>query len=334
MATFSGVKLSGISTLDNYQFYQEKTITDQVSNNDLTDTSAGSTGYLDELNSNTFVSVAATEVLNIPKTGPTSHANFEQFLTVPLTPANQTTASLGTGEYFLWILGGGSVAVSANTATITGAGSATEGTGVNFQVTGAGTVDIAITGACTHFQLTDGTISLYPIFNNAVGSIASRAGTIRAADLAGDFPKLKTALEGSFRMTGVWTPGVTYSDTVGNYADILRINNYVAFNNFLTQRINGRIYLGDGSGLFAAVDVDWVAGTPYPFEIVAGYNTALSANKMQLNVKVSGIWQTDIADYDGSFNPTTNMVFGLSNAYQSSIKDLKCEDLKQSHWRP
>ena len=327
-ATFTGVQIGGISTAPDYQFYQEKTITDQVSNNDLTCTSAGATGYLDELNGYAFVSVAATEVLNIPKTGLTSHPNFEQFLTVPLIPANQTTASLGVGEYFLDMRGGGSVAVSANSATITNAGSATEGTGVNFQVTGAGTVDVVITGACTHFQLTDGMVSLYPIFNNTVSSIASRAGTIRAADLAGDFPKLKTALEGSFKMSGGWTPGVDYVD-VGTTEYILGVRSTASLLYLLSS---GRIRIYDGTNTLT-ININYISGTPYPWEIVAGYNTALSANKMQLNVYVSGAWQSEIADYDGSFNPKTDLTFGLSNAYQSSVKDLKCEDLKQSHWR-
>lgn len=69
------------------------------------------------------------------------------------TPATQTTGSLGTGAYCLWVTGGGSAEVSAGTATITGAGTATEGTHVTFTVTGAGTVTVTVTGTLTHFQL-------------------------------------------------------------------------------------------------------------------------------------------------------------------------------------
>jgi hypothetical protein len=55
-------------------------------------------------------------------------------------PATQTSPSLGTGTYCLWMEGAGSIAVAAGTATITGAGTASAGTPVTFTVTVAGTV--------------------------------------------------------------------------------------------------------------------------------------------------------------------------------------------------
>ena len=311
-------------------------IYDTVSNNSLTDISAGSTGYLDSLDSNNFVSVAATIPLDIPDRGITSHPNFSQFLATPLIPANQTTASLGTGQYFLWILGGGSVSVSANSATITGAGSATEGSGVNFEVTGAGTVDVVITGECTHFQLITGTVSLYPIFHNTTGTIASRAGTAKAADLVGEFPKLFDALEGIdgatavSKISGVWTPGVDYVDAP-NLSKIITVN--ASATPLWISISDGRIRLLDGVTSIE-MDINFAANTPYPFEIVYGPNTALAADKMQLNIKVNGTWQSAIADFDGSFDPTTDLIFGLSNPYQSSVSGLKSEKLRQSHWRP
>lgn len=71
-------------------------------------------------------------------------------------PATQTSGSLGTGTYTLWMEGTGSIAVSANSATITGAGTATDGNPVTFVVTGAGTVDYTVTGSPTIAQAEDG----------------------------------------------------------------------------------------------------------------------------------------------------------------------------------
>lgn len=74
-------------------------------------------------------------------------------------PATQTTGSLGTGPYTLWVEGAGSAAVAGAGATITGAGTATEGSSVHFTVTVAGTVTVTKTGTLTAFQLEN---SLFP----------------------------------------------------------------------------------------------------------------------------------------------------------------------------
>ncbi len=73
-------------------------------------------------------------------------------------PATQTTASLSTGDYILWVNGTGSAAVTAGTATITGGGTATDGTPDLFTVTGAGTVTVTVTGSLDRFQLEDGSV--------------------------------------------------------------------------------------------------------------------------------------------------------------------------------
>lgn len=77
-----------------------------------------------------------------------------QYILTPL--ATQTTPSLATDKYTLSVKeGGGSIAVSANTATITGAGTATYGNPVTFEVTGAGTVDLTFSGTVTKANLTN-----------------------------------------------------------------------------------------------------------------------------------------------------------------------------------
>lgn len=102
-----------------------------------------------------------------------------QYLGVTGTPATQTTSSLGTGAYVLWIEGSGSATVSAGTATITGAGAAVEGTPKQFTVTGAGTVVVTVAGSVTWFQLENGNCPTGYIVN------AGAPGTtvVRAADV-------------------------------------------------------------------------------------------------------------------------------------------------------
>ena len=89
--------------------------------------------------------------------------SFSNYLANPLSPSSQTTGTLGVGKYAVWMRSTGSVAISANTATITGAGSATEGSPLYFSVTVAGTVDVVVTGDCTVFQLTNTIFSTDPL---------------------------------------------------------------------------------------------------------------------------------------------------------------------------
>lgn len=93
--------------------------------------------------------------------------------TVPVT---QTTASLGTGTYTLWVNGAGSATSSAGTATATGYGAATNGTPNTIVVTGAGTVVITVAGALNAFQLELGTFGTSLIVT--AGVTASRAADI------------------------------------------------------------------------------------------------------------------------------------------------------------
>lgn len=68
-------------------------------------------------------------------------------------PANQTTGSLNTGTYVLWLEGTGSVTIAANTGTATGLGTATAAAPIFINVTVAGTFNITVTGSVTRFQL-------------------------------------------------------------------------------------------------------------------------------------------------------------------------------------
>lgn len=72
------------------------------------------------------------------------------------TPATQTTASLATGSYTLWVIGTGTAISAAVSATGTTFGTASAGTPNTFTITGAGTVLITVVGSLTRFQLENG----------------------------------------------------------------------------------------------------------------------------------------------------------------------------------
>jgi hypothetical protein len=74
----------------------------------------------------------------------------------PTAPVTQTITLPATGSYALWVNGAGSAAIAAGTATITGAGTATNGTQVVINCTVVGTVVVTITGSLNTCQLEAG----------------------------------------------------------------------------------------------------------------------------------------------------------------------------------
>jgi hypothetical protein len=113
----------------------------------LLPTSASGASYL------TFASGAPALV---PGVGLQSYKGITNLLLNSTAPVTQTTASLGTGTYTLWVNGSGSATPSGATATITGAASATNGSPNTFTVTVAGTVTVTVSGSLNAFQLQSG----------------------------------------------------------------------------------------------------------------------------------------------------------------------------------
>jgi len=88
-------------------------------------------------------------------------------------PVTQTTASLATGTYCLWVTGSGSATSSAGTATGSGFGVATAGVPNVITLTGAGTVTVTVAGSLDRFQLE---LSTAPTtFIVTAGAVATRA---------------------------------------------------------------------------------------------------------------------------------------------------------------
>lgn len=154
-------------------------------------TRAGNTAYTRNSAGN-WINVAA----NIPRSYYTASGVYmgllmertsTQYLGATETPATQTTASLGTGTYTLWIEGTGSATSSAGTATITGGGAATAGSPNVFTVTVAGTVTVTVSGSPTRFQLeTGGAPSTYILNAGAAGTSVTRNGDSLTYPYAGN----------------------------------------------------------------------------------------------------------------------------------------------------
>ena len=266
----------------------------------------------------------AGEIVTIPAGSPLyafakfwSMGSFTQYLANPTSPVNQTAGTLGTGNYTLWIRGTGSVAVSANTATITGAGSATEGTPFHFEVTVAGTVDIAITGDCDVFQLTDTVWSPEPFFANGLVTIANRAGTTSVPLTSGLKPY--TLLDGAnFKLKFDWTPSFSYSDLSANQG----ILNCRTENRILYYTPAGNLSFYDGTDV-SFYNINYTALTQYEVELLVGNNLPSypDVNKKQLKVRVKGetSWNASLTNFNGSFNPDTELVVGYNNDYPFNI---------------
>ncbi len=140
-----------------------------------------------------------------------------QYLGVTGTPATQTTASLGTGTYCLWITGTGSATSSAGTATITGAGAATAGSPNVFTVTVAGTVTVTVAGSPTIFQLENGSWpSSYIANTGAAGTSVTRVPDVDQYVSSGN---ISATMSGTMQVTPTQTFGTFTGYLFSTYVD-------------------------------------------------------------------------------------------------------------------
>lgn len=150
-----------------------------------------------------------------------SRTNFLLNSTAPVT---QTTGSLATGSYTLWIVGSGSAAITAGTGTATGLGTATAASPVTITVTVAGTFTVTNTGSVTFFQLENGAVQTSRIVTaGATATRAADAGSNAVTVNAGqDFTIFAQANMGA--ITGVIQTVAYLNDGSPNNRVILRRN--------------------------------------------------------------------------------------------------------------
>lgn len=89
-------------------------------------------------------------------------ARTQRFI-LPFAPATQSISLPSTGSYCLSVGPGGSVAIAAGTATISGAGTASFGSNVVINCTGTGTVTCTVTSSPAWVQLEAGAFATPPI---------------------------------------------------------------------------------------------------------------------------------------------------------------------------
>lgn len=278
--------------------------------------------YFPWLNGNTVASNVVIEAQGAPISDATlqgylSEGARTQYLGVTAAPATQTTASLGTGTYCLWCVGGTSVTSSAGTATITGAGAAVPGTPNVFTVTVAGTVTVTVSGAVTFFQLENGAFPSSRIDNSgAAGTSVTRNAEIDSLSTAGNI----VAAQGSLYME--ITPQHAPSGTVSFWGTYVDASNYTVLlhdgtNLIFRKRIaatnyDATIAWAFVSGTTAKIAASWgalgstiyldgVAGTPHAnttaAQIAATMQVGADGNSLQqpfANLKNDRVWLTQL----------------------------------------
>lgn len=225
------------------------------------------------------------------------------------TPITQTTGSLGTGSYTLWVNGSGSALASAGTATITGAASATNGSPNTFSVTAAGTVTITVTGSLNAFQLEAGSFGTSFIVTAGVTAT-------RAADNISPINAFATLINGSADVSILAQTGTTSSATVQN-TEILFAGNSthhwlvsLVSNTTVSARISPtNITATFGTGSFSASSV-----------IKSGVSYSLSGNAVSTVVN-NGTVATGTLVYSGENSPFLGSTGGNSyyNGYIARV---------------
>lgn len=152
-ARFNGVSVGALANTPNWTFTR------------------ASTAYY--RNSSGLLTSVASGVLRTGDRGALIEGAATNLFLNSTAPVTQDINFGSTGNRTLSVWGSGSVEVAQNSATITGAGTATEGSPVTFNVTGTGTCTFTVTGSPTIVQVESGAFATSPIATT--GSSATRA---------------------------------------------------------------------------------------------------------------------------------------------------------------
>ena len=153
-------------------------------------------------------------------------------------PATQTTGSLGTGTYTLWINGSGSATMSLGTGVGCGTGSATNGTPVNFTITVAGTCIVTVSGSLNFEQLELGAFG-------TSGIVTAGSTATRAVDMVLATGKLLSALNGA--AGAIFAQTILVSNPISNNPRILGFTAPPSYQNYLNFQSTGKIVQYNGS---------------------------------------------------------------------------------------
>lgn len=312
---------------------------DIVSRTPLVSTATGPLSVLKEDKS--LVTYADDEVAVMPDGTIFNGGPITQSLVNPETPADQTTGIMGVNSYFLWVEGSGSVELTAGTAVVVGAGTATEAAGLDFSVTSLGTVDVTITGACTRFQIWDNADSLYPIFIDSATTTATRAGTTQLQDMAVNAPKLYDAAD---NVGATWDVDITpmFSNAamaVATTLGIITVKNLLSGLLYFGPAGGGdvRIKTYDGTTAINIAVGAFASGDKIHAKVVTGTNhpSYPGVAKMQLQITnpAGVITSSAITDFDGSFDPGADFTIGKDNDYPFTIGEIKVRKTQLRFWQ-
>jgi hypothetical protein len=175
-------------------------------------TTTNSTGGTDLLYSSPSGASFNTFAANTPRITPGVGLLVEQARTNLLansgSPATQTTPSLATGTYVLWVNGAGSATMSAGTATGCGTSAATQGTKVSFTISVAGTCVVTVAGSLNEFQLEND--------STTAAGLSYCPSTINGGVCAADIIVAKGPLLTAFQQSPVSVLVQTYQITGGS----------------------------------------------------------------------------------------------------------------------
>ena len=296
--------------------------------------------YFNYLNGNTVASNVVTQAQGLPivagQSGVSASAPVDalgpmgeidelaatQYLGVTGTPATQTTASLGTGKYCLWVVGSGSATSSAGTATITGGGAATAASPNVFTVTGAGTVTVTVAGTVTFFQLENGAFPTTQIANaGAAGTTVTRIKDVTQYVSAGN---IAATMSGTIQVAPEQTFGTFTGYVFSTYVDANNSTSVLfdGTNLIARKRIGGTNH---DATIAWTPTANTVAKVGFRFDGVNGCDVWLNGVKGANNntTTAAQIGTNFQIGADGNSANQDDCMHRFFNAYSTSLSDAK-----------
>lgn len=260
-------------------------------------TNCTATDLLPSAASGASYSTYSDNVARINSNGYLVEGSRVQQLLNSASPATQTTGSLGTGTYTLWVNGSGSAAMSSGTGTGCGTGTATNGTPVNFTITGAGTCTVTVTGSLNAFQLEAGAFGSSFIITTA--STGTRAQDLMRVTLPISGVTLdSTALTQLYKGTILANAGSAwglFSITDTNSTNIVELGQ----NGLATT---GLVISGGSTSASLTSGVGVTVGTPYGIGLLdQANNFALVTNGSDIKTDTSGSVQATLSQFNIGF---------------------------------
>jgi len=205
-------------------------------------------------------------------------------------PPTTQDLTLGVGSFTLQVFGAGTAEAAAGTATITGAGTASNGTPVTFAVTVAGTVTVTITTATVVWLCPGAIPSSYFAPAAAIGSELVTDGGFAAVTAGAD---MFDAGAGVFT-TGTYSWTAYGTNTIANDTNTLKVT-------YVDNPGGAYCYLNTSSDLNANL----VVGTLYELKFDVKVNNAGHIGMFlggKNDTLLSNITDTEFASYTHYFN--------------------------------